>query len=629
MWFSLFAAVLVLAVTFFVGLQGLFSGLINCVLAIISAALSFALYEDLYYGMLREWQPDHGRAIALLSIFILSLLILRTLFDAIIKDNMQFPVYVDRAGGGLFGFFTGMIVVGMLSIGFQMLPFGDSVMGYSRQQLTDTTDNKPIEMEKINEKDFKNLKYVRSGTWLKQDQFTLALISHLSANSLQGRQVFADAHPNFLDEAYFAQARLYKDEMPTASPKLTIKVDNYWDVPDTEFRAREKKETPEGKKQIHIVPCKDRPEAGNKRLAVRVSFSETGKLNFTAKQIRLVVADPEGGPAIECPVVGISDDKAGNRLVQVWDGEIFQRTLTSKTPYVDFVFEVPKSVRFGEGSFLEYKLNARAEMPARAPGNKKFTKPKETKEEKEASEENAGGEGTNKDEAGKEGENEKSSDVTNGKDEKRPSADPTAQKRTDERGRVSSIGKAQSAIVSNKLPFTFTSYGGSAEIKGGKVVGGQFTAPMTKDWQPAKGNQTPVDGIVVSDDMRLIQVNVEKLHAQSTLGRAKEFVSDKIADFSLIDSNGGRHPAIGVYALARVGGKPTFELMLLADEIERKGEDTFKKLPPLQKISRHDLVGEYELYYIFQVKPGTKAVKVDTGKTNQSVDLTEFNIEAK
>jgi hypothetical protein len=129
--------------------------------------------------------------------------------------------------------------------------------------------------------------------------------------------------------------------------------------------------------------------------------------------------------------------------------------------------------------------------------------------------------------------------------------------------------------------------------------------------------------------MRLIQVNVEKLHAQSTLGRAKEFASDKLADFRLIDSSGGEHPAVGVYALARVGGKPTFELVILADEIERKGEDTFKKLPGLQKISRHDLTGEYELFYVFQVKPGTKAVKIDTGKTNQSVDLTEFNIEAK
>ena len=40
MWFSLFVTVLILTITFYQGLQGLFSALINCVLAILSAVLA-------------------------------------------------------------------------------------------------------------------------------------------------------------------------------------------------------------------------------------------------------------------------------------------------------------------------------------------------------------------------------------------------------------------------------------------------------------------------------------------------------------------------------------------------------------------------------------------------------------
>ena len=52
MWFSLLVVVLVLAITFYQGLQGIFSALIICILTILSAALAFGLYEDLYFAQL-------------------------------------------------------------------------------------------------------------------------------------------------------------------------------------------------------------------------------------------------------------------------------------------------------------------------------------------------------------------------------------------------------------------------------------------------------------------------------------------------------------------------------------------------------------------------------------------------
>src|SRR3990167_5278075 len=135
MWFSLFAVILILTMTFFQGLQGLFSALITCVLAILSAALAFGFYEEVYFSFLMQHLPEQGRAVALVGTFVLSLIALRVLFDILISGNMQFPSYVDRGGGGVFGFITAMVIVGMMAMGIQMLPFGPSFLGFSRYAL--------------------------------------------------------------------------------------------------------------------------------------------------------------------------------------------------------------------------------------------------------------------------------------------------------------------------------------------------------------------------------------------------------------------------------------------------------------------------------------------------------------
>lgn len=78
MTFSLFALVLILAITFYQGLMGLFTAAINCILAVLCVALAFGLYEWAYFQFLADRQPEHGRAIALMAIFVLSLLVLHS-----------------------------------------------------------------------------------------------------------------------------------------------------------------------------------------------------------------------------------------------------------------------------------------------------------------------------------------------------------------------------------------------------------------------------------------------------------------------------------------------------------------------------------------------------------------------
>lgn len=620
MWFSLFATVLILAITFYEGLHGLFTGLINCILAILSAALAFGLYEDVYFAFLKDHQaPEYGLPIALMSIFIITLLVLRTLFDILVKDNMQFPVYLDRAGGGLFGFINGMVIVGMLSIGFQMLPFGDTILGFARMELVDKATNKPLTTEELGTKDPAEVQYIRNHTWLRQDEFTVALVSHVSANALAGRNKLSHVYPDFLGQAYRLQARLGKEGRPSADPKLGLKVEGYWNVGPTDFYSR-KLGDKDGKKVVSLELSKEQPEPGFKRLTVRVAFQDAGKLEFTPEQVRLVAVNANTGRASEHVLAGISDDKAGNRLVGTWDGETLVRELGGKNNRVDFVFEVPQDVAFDEGSFVEFKQIARAEItPAKgldkkpaggldAPtGRGSSGRPRGGSGDDAGSTEGSGGAGR--------GSNRRPRGVSDSSSEDNPT-----------QGRVSSIGPARGALVSDALPLTLTNYGGNGEISGSAIRGGRVVASLDANWGAISGDRPPLERIHVQPDMRLIQVSVEKLQPRSIPGQAMGFARDKVANFWLEDARGGKHPPVGMYAMAMAGGQRTFEMVLL-DETARSGEDTFAKLPFFEKITRLDLKNEYALYYIFQVKPGTRAVRIHTG--GQPVDLGQLNLVAE
>jgi hypothetical protein len=504
-----------------------------------------------------------------------------------------------------------------LSIGFELLPFGDSFLTFSRQQLTDKGDGKPIEMEKINEKEYRDLQYARNGAWLRQDDFTVALVSHLSNNALRGRQPITDVYPHLLDQAYFYQTRLPKDIMPTADVKISIDVENYWDVRSNEFFSREKVNAEGSKKQYKLAPCKDQPEPGNKRIGVRVKFSGGGKIQFSARQIRLVAKNAKNGEVSESRAVGIGDDKAGGKLVQTWDAEVYVREVGAKIHYVDFVFEVPDAVEFDpDGSFIEFKQNARAEIsPAKDMGKKR---PKAAPKPKSDQDGGEGGEGGQSPDAGA---------STEGPGHKRPSGPSSS--RDESHGRVSGIGPAREALVSDQLPFDapLTEYGGNPEAPGGAIRGGYLVATLTDDWKPPQGSQPPVDRIQVSSDLRLVQVSVEKLQPGSFLGRAKGFAVDKLADFYLLDSKGGQHLPVGMYGMAKVGGKATFELRLL-DESARSGEDVMAKLPAFDRIKRQNFTGEYALYFIYQVKPGTKITAIHTDGRN-SIPLDKFDLDTK
>ncbi|MBS3733847.1 MAG: CvpA family protein [Phycisphaerae bacterium] len=180
------ATLLILCIAAFQATQGTFSALITLMLTVLSLAVAFNYYEPLAVS-LYETQPAYADAVALLVLFFLSLLVLRNLADWLIRNDVRVGsdmtgVWLSRGIAGVFGLFTGILLVGVLTTAMQLMPWGRSVLGYE-----------PFDTS-----------LQRTGSlWpFCPDRVTVALARGLSAGSLSGERPYADHHDDLLREAY-------------------------------------------------------------------------------------------------------------------------------------------------------------------------------------------------------------------------------------------------------------------------------------------------------------------------------------------------------------------------------------------------------------------------------------------
>lgn len=650
MWFSLFATVLILAVTFYQGLQGMFSALINCVLTILAAALAFAYYEDLYQSQLVTYQPDHGRAIALMAIFIVSLLVMRTVVDLLIKGNQTFPIYLDRAGGGIFGFITAMIIVGMLAIGFQMLPFDPTLLGFSRYSLVDASSNKEVVTETKssatskgdqntnvvyrNEIDWSNVKAIRHNLWLNPDGLTVALMSHLSRFALRGRNSFAEINPDFLDYIHHIRDGLGREPLAAVPPNAAIIKQYEYLRKDEPIYKRAKVRDENNVVTLKYEPVNRKPQEGQRWLCVTVTINEKtdvcqdrANLNFTSSQVRLLARERNNGPVNVYSLAAINESDPANahRLIQVFPCQDLQYNRAGGSPEMRLLFEVPDNPDFRPLA-IQYKMNAWAEiLPSHdqtqtragtVSGTSLTERPSDRDRPRES-----------RDDVSTSGQPRPTGDDTDASSaatERRPSPprpDPNP------RDRVHGVNLAsQEPFFSERLPFAapLTDYteGMEFERSDGKLRSARgFTVKLNADWEPVAGSKPPLESFDVPADMRLLHVNVERLQPGSTLGKALGTATELTRNIYVTDSNGKQYMPVGKYAIATIRGETIFELTYL-DETARG----FARMPGLEHIRFEDLKGKYAYVFLFHLPPGAKPMKFHTGRT--AIALEQYNLVA-
>jgi len=457
--------------------------------------------------------------------------------------------------------------------------------------------------------------------WLSPDGLTVSVASHLSNNALRGRTSMASVYPDLLHSLYAARSGYFR-ETRHAVPANSVRVERYENMPPRSLYIRER---PKDAGNTPSVPMtlklsNEQPAAGHKWVVVRATIEsgardEDNVHRFTTEQVRLVGGEKADGPAKEYFLLGVNLPQLP-RWVKLYRGEEVARDEAQLK--VDWVFEVPDNASF-QPWFVEFKQNARAEIPVQVADPKKPKAPltplapagkKTGKENQEPKEGATPDSGTN---TGSE----------SGTSAPPPSADSTSPPPPPGGDRISGLGAVRKeSTFSDQLPVRLVSYTGQdLQLSNGTLNGGRVKATLNADWSPKEGTEQPIEKLQVPEGKVMLQLSVEKLQPQSWIGSIYGGMIDNIGDFYMIDSKGTNHRPAGCYAMAVVGGQARFELIYL-DDVARD----MARLPKFETIKGSNMVGDYAVYYLFHVPPGTKPAKLHTGRT--AVDLTALNLVA-
>jgi hypothetical protein len=280
------ATVLVLAMTAFFAGQGLFSSMIAAVLSVLCAAFALNAYPALASAVLYDRQGPIANGVALIALFVLPLIGSRWLADALVPLNVQFSLWTDRIGGTALGLIASMTMVGMVLVIMQMLPFGDSVLGYTPY------DNALRRDQRV---------------WpFCPDDFAVSIGSLGSVGAFGGEGSFNDLHADLLREAAAARNTAGSNGTTFARPDTMRMKSAYMPTPEDLKKAFKGKDI-----NIPRDPLLATPDAGSQVLLIGMQIdSDAGDSDdwtrLAGTQFRLVARRPasmgDKGPIDHYPV---------------------------------------------------------------------------------------------------------------------------------------------------------------------------------------------------------------------------------------------------------------------------------------------------------------------------------------
>lgn len=569
-WLSLFLFMVMCAIIFFQWMQGLFSALIMAVLCVLSATVALGAHEMLAESILNDLIGDYGHAVAFVGIFGLSLLVMRLLLDKLIARDTQLPGLIDRAGALAFGMITGLICAGALGIGIQMLPTGPAILGFRRYD----EQGQP-----------------QHNLWLSPDAFTVKLCGYLADTTLGGSENWLATHPDFLTELHWLR------DTKSGGSRITVgshSVSIAGDAWDTQVLYKFKRAV--SRRDTNKFEPTTGPPPGQRWLGVSTKITKDGadadgRFRFSRSQVRLV-GETSQGITQQYTLKGVGP--YGNMHVladsePLWGIESGQH---------DFIFEVPEGFR---PRFLEFKRCARVSLP------RNFAR---------------------------DSANLQSRTPANAVALSSPAADSRGRSR---RGGRSNRGSTtpvrplkQDTHFGDALPMTIERYVGSSIDAGGEILrSGQLALYVDHQGDPQSGRNrggldpkhTPLKSFQVPSGLRLLQLNVEALHANTALAGALNLTRRVLRQYRVIDKRNQNYWPAGMIAECDSNGERIMEIQYFPDQAELQ-----RALRSFQRIKFNDLTGDYRFVLLFLMPEGTEIVSFDSGR--KPVDLSDLNLVA-
>lgn len=216
MFFQLIMFLLILLGTLYFSTQGIFSSLVLFACAAFASVLGMSTYE-MASGPMRLFRPDYAHAVTFMAIFFVSFVALRFASGLLLPRNIPLPIWVDRIGGGVIGFFNSLLMFGTLMIAICMLPGYQAPLGYERYPdgAGRTAEGEPKPPVRL---------------WIPADDFTVGLWNVASGGSLGGDS-FAKVHPDFLRQLYGYRHTVQYESHRTVPPDL-VKLEKAFYIAD-------------------------------------------------------------------------------------------------------------------------------------------------------------------------------------------------------------------------------------------------------------------------------------------------------------------------------------------------------------------------------------------------------------
>jgi hypothetical protein len=572
------AALLVLAITFMHSLFGLFSGLINVVCAITSMCVAFGFAEPLSALLAEQGLPvNYALPVTFLGLFVLSHLVLRLAADNLIRGNVHVPRFLDLAGGGVCGLVIALISVGMLVMGFLMLPFGGRVAMFSRYERTDATaENGLVEFE-------------RNSVWFKPDEFAAGLFSMLSSGSLSYGTAFADVYPSFADWVTWSGNTVQPES--ATSPPHDSKADGY----GTRGLAVQNWWVQKGPLAAYYrskLPTKEMREADNPLKALDYKAQPGKQIIGVRLKLLQVAADPDEGtrhhrfrPSM-LRIVGHKNNSPRQYLARALGGTLagedkvrivdvdnnFALPADRNETLLDAYFEVDDGFT---PQFVEYRRFARAplpkEMAAAAP----------------------------------------------------PEALLGPETASSKKQRIVGAASFMRAIVEkgtgglSELPYPISAAkltSSGLEVKDGKLLSGRISGPVSG---LTGGASDLVKEFVLPEGQAMFQMRFKAREASSLAGKVFNLAASVTNQYMAITQQNTRYNLAGYYGVVKRAEGEYLELYIAGPD-EAAGS---RGLLDFKTIRRNELSeNEGEIGLLFFVRPGEVITRVEN-QTGQGVEF--------
>jgi len=209
-------------------IQGLLSGLISVVLALVATAIAIANYEPMATSISGGKYNDQAQGICLIGLFAVVYIVGRVIFDKLVPGNVRLPHLVDAIGGAVCGVIAGIMLAGLIAIAMQSMPFGISVAGYARYPLAGDRERsvsvpqaeggRNVDRLVIDELKNGNIDKDSQGLILPVDDMVVGFAKHLSdGGTLANDKPFEHVHPDLMQELFGQRLGIEAGAKHTAS----------------------------------------------------------------------------------------------------------------------------------------------------------------------------------------------------------------------------------------------------------------------------------------------------------------------------------------------------------------------------------------------------------------------------